>query len=302
MKSVEIREVHGYEALEAWAELRNTIFHHDQESAQVLALARAREAGHVNLLALVDDEPVGVAMIPDDPGTRVSTHAYVEVGVVPGHRGKGVGSALFRDVSVRVSKRGHEGLECEALASDTGALEWLARRGFREQRRHPELVLGAGDSLGDASLAAGTVLHTVGARPDLIAGMFRVAQAVYPHFPSPRDRQAATFTDWQVYELGIEGLDIGLSLVAERRGEVQGYSTLTTPAGSDDAFHRMTCVLPAAGTELAAALVRELVLGARATGRRRIVAWALTPWIERVLARLGFRAGDESVMMRGPLL
>ena len=90
--------MHGYEALVRWVDLRNSLFPHDPDSVQVLALARAREAGHVNLIAYVDDEPVGVAMIGDDPGTQASTHAYVEVGIVPSFRGRGIGTALFRDV------------------------------------------------------------------------------------------------------------------------------------------------------------------------------------------------------------
>jgi GNAT superfamily N-acetyltransferase len=299
---VEIREVHGYEALGQWAAVRNSIFRLDPESAQVLALVRAREVGHTNLLAVVNGEPVGVAMIPDDPGTRASTHAYVEVGVVPGHRGRGVGSALFHDVSQRVSNRGHEGLECEASAEDTATLDWLGRRGFREQRRHPQLVIGPDDPLAEAPVPDGVGLHAFGSRPDLIEGMFRVAQAIYPRFPSPRDGQAATFADWQVYELGDEDVDVELSLVAERDGDVQGYSMLTTPAGLDDAWHRVTCVLPTAGEELGAALVREQVARARAAGRKRVVSWALTPWTARVVAQLGFSAGEESVTLRGPLL
>jgi GNAT superfamily N-acetyltransferase len=295
--------MHGYEALARWVEVRNSVFPHDPDSAQILALARAREVGHVNLFAFVDGEPVGTAMLGDDPGTHASTHAYVEVGVLPGHRGRGIGTALFRDLSLRVLGQGHhEGLECEALAGDTRSLDWLTSRGFRELRRHKQVVLGADDALGEAPSAGGTALHPVGSRPDLIGGMFGVAQAAYAELPSPRSGQAGTLTEWQVYELGAEALDLELSLVAERDGEVLGYSTMTTPAGSDDVWHRMTCVLPTSGTELAAALVREQVVRSRAAGRRRVVAWPLTASMEDVFAGLGFRVADESVTLRGPLL
>ena len=148
--------MHGYEALVRWVDLRNSLFPHDPDSAQVLALARAREAGHVNLLAYV---------------TQASTHAYVEVGIVPSFRGRGIGTALFRDVSLRVLTRSKEGLECEALASDARSLEWLARRGFQELRRYPEHTLEAGDPLADAPLPDGVAVHAVGSRPDLLHGM-----------------------------------------------------------------------------------------------------------------------------------
>jgi N-acetylglutamate synthase-like GNAT family acetyltransferase len=256
----------------------------------------------VNLLACVDDEPVGVAMLGDDPGTRVASHAYVEVGVVPEHRGRGVGTALFHDLSLRVLTRGHEGLECEALAGDTRSVGWLTRRGFHELRRHPQLVLEPEDAVGEAPLPAGVGLHAVGSRPDLIAGMFEVAQAAYGDYPSPLGGQAATYTDWQVYELGADATDVELSLVAEQDGAVCGYSTVIALPDGEEALHRMTCVLPSAGDELAAALVREVVVRARAAGRRRVVAWALTSAMTGVFARLGFRAGEESVIFRGPLL
>jgi GNAT superfamily N-acetyltransferase len=300
---MEIREVHGHEALARWVELRNSLFPHDfPESVQVLALARAREVGHVNLLALAEDEPVGVAMLGDDPGTRVATHAYVEVGVVPDHRGRGIGTALFRDLSQRVRTRGHEGLECEALVSDHGTVEWLARRAFVEQRRHPQLLLEAEDALGDAPLPAGIVLHDLGSRSDLIEGMFEVAREAFVDYPAPISGQAATYSDWQVYELGAEGIDVELSLVAEQDGSVRGYSTVLAQPDPDEALHKMTCVLPSAGDDLAAALVHELVERARAAGRRRVVAWALTPAMEGVFSQLGFRPGDQSVVFRGPLL
>src|SRR5688500_12979523 len=192
-RHVEIREVHGHEALARWVEVRNALFPHDPDSVQVLALSRAREVGHVNLLALVDGEPVGVAMLGDDPGTRASTHAYVEVGVVPEYRGRGVGTALFRDVSLRVLTRGHEGLQCDALASDSQSLDWLTRRGFREQRRHAQFVLAESDPLADAPLPAGVAMHSLGSRPDLLEGMFHVAQTVYPELPSPLSGQAGTY-------------------------------------------------------------------------------------------------------------
>ena len=294
--------MHGYEALVRWVDLRNSLFPHDPDSVQVLALARAREAGHVNLLAYVDDEPVGVAMIGDDPGTRASTHAYVEVGIVPSFRGRGIGTALFRDVSLRVLTRSKEGLECEALASDARSLEWLARRGFQELRRYPEHTLEAGDPLVDAPLPDGVAVHAVGSRPDLLHGMYEVARAAYPELPSPLSGQAGTYTEWQVYELGSGALDLDLSLVAEQDGAVQGYSTMTAPAGSEDAAHRMVHVALEAAPGLAAALVREQVVRARDARRRRVVAWATTPAVATVYAGLGFRAGDESVMLRGPLL
>jgi N-acetylglutamate synthase-like GNAT family acetyltransferase len=294
---VEIREVHGYEELQRWVELRNAVFPDDPDSAQATALIRARQIDHVNLLAFDEGRAVGMAKLADDPG---STHAYVEVGVVPERRGRGIGSALFHDVSRRAAARGQTGLECEAVLSDSPTVDWLRRRGFREQGRLRQLVLASGDPLGDAPAPQEVALHPLGSRPDLVGGMFEVAQAAYGELAGHRPGQADTLTEWQVYELG-GALDLDLSLVAERDGDVLGYSTLLAPEGTTDAFHRMTCVLPGMDA-VATALVREQAVRAREAGRERVLSWALTPRIEGWLLALGFRVADESVTLRGPLL
>ena len=295
---MEIREVHGYEELQRWVELRNAVFPDDPDSVQVTALIRARQVGHVNLLAFEDGRPVGVAKLADDPDA--STHAYVEVGVARDVRGRGIGSALFRDVSQRAGARGQIGLECEAVLSDPAAVDWLRRRGFREHGRLRQLALAADDRLADAPVPAGVALHAIGSRPDLIDGMFEVAQTAYAELTGHRTGQAETATEWQVYELGGE-LDLDLSLIAEREGAVLGYSTLLAPAGNPDAFHRMTCVLPGQD-DVARALVREQVAGAREAGHTRVLSWALSPRMEGWLLALGFRVAEESVTLRGPLL
>jgi GNAT superfamily N-acetyltransferase len=294
---VEIHDVHGYEELERWVELRNAVFPDDPDSVQATALIRARQADHVNLLAFDDGRAVGFAKLADDPG---STHAYVEVGVVPDRRGEGIGSALFHDVSERAAAKGQTGLECEAVLSDSPTVEWLTRRGFREHGRLRQLVLEADDELADAPVPEGVALHALGSRTDLIGGMFEVAQAAYAELSGHRPAQADALLEWQVYELG-GNVDFDLSFVAERDGEVVGYSTLLAPEGTTDAFLRMTCVRPGCAG-VGAALVREQVVLTREAGRRRVLCWALSPQMEERLATLGFRVADESVTLRGPLL
>ena len=292
--------MHGYEELERWVQLRNAVFPDDPDSVQVLTLIRARQTGHVNLLAVDEGRPVGMAMLSDDIGPEASTHAYVEVGVVPERRGEGIGSALFHDVSQRARERGQLGLECETLVSDSRTVDWLTRRGFVEESRLRQLVLADDDALSDAPLPKGVALHLIGSRPDLIDGMFEVAQAAYGELYGHRPAQVSSRIEWEVYELG-GAFDLDLSLVAERGGDVLGYATLLSPAGTTDAFLRMLCVLPGLDA-VAAALVREQVVQARKAGRQRVLAWALSPRIESCLTSIGSRVADESVTLRSPLL
>ena len=87
--TVEIRPVSGYEELERWVEARNEVLPDDPDSAQMMALVRARELDHVDLLAYEDREVAGTGMLAGDRASLESSHPYVEVTVRAGYRGRG---------------------------------------------------------------------------------------------------------------------------------------------------------------------------------------------------------------------
>ena len=61
--TIEIRPASGYADLERWVATRNEVAPDDPESTTMMALIRASELEHVNLLALLDGEAVGFAAL-----------------------------------------------------------------------------------------------------------------------------------------------------------------------------------------------------------------------------------------------
>lgn len=99
--TIEIRPASGFADLERWTATRNEVVPDDPGDPGMLALIRASELEHVNLLAWWDGEVVGVGMLTADANALASDHPYVEVLVPQRHRGRGVGTALLADVSER---------------------------------------------------------------------------------------------------------------------------------------------------------------------------------------------------------
>ena len=102
--AIEIKAVSGYGDLERWVEARNDVLSDDPHTAEMMALVRASELEHVDLLASEDGEIVGAGMLAGDPASTASTHPYVEVTVPRTYRGRGVGAALFQELSERARR------------------------------------------------------------------------------------------------------------------------------------------------------------------------------------------------------
>jgi GNAT superfamily N-acetyltransferase len=164
---VEVRDVSSYEQLERWTEVRNATFVEDPQEVQRAAFLRAQEVDRLDLLAYVDDEPVGTALLAGDPLSAMSSEPYVEFGVLTDHRGRGVGSALLTELSRRARLLGNAGLTTECDTSDVDTSSYLTRHGFVEiERWRRALDL---DRLGPAEPhPPGIELVWLSDRPDLL--------------------------------------------------------------------------------------------------------------------------------------
>ena len=302
--TIEIRPVSGYDELERWVEARNEVLADDPDSAQMLALVRASELEHVDLLACEDGEVVGTGMLTGDPTSRESSHPYVEVTVRKGHRGRGVGTALLQDLSERARRLGKEGLETESRAHDDYSIEFLERRGFVATGRAVmyELRLDAFDSAG-VTPPEGVELAMLSDRPDLLPGMYGVAQVTFPEMGGYQATHARSFHEWQVYQLGSPRLAFEMVPIALAGDEVVGYATLIRRPDGRTAEHRMTAVLPdwrPRGIETA--LLRAQLAAAKRASLETVIAWVYsTHFIAVDGPSLGFEPRSETISFRGPL-
>jgi GNAT superfamily N-acetyltransferase len=301
--SIEIRPASGYADLERWMETRNEIVPDDPGDPGMLALIRAGELEHVNLLAWRDGEVVGIGMLTADRIALESEHPYVEVMVPERHRGHGVGTAILADVSERARKLGMQGLHVDARAEDAYSLGFLERRGFVEQYRSDRFVLElAGVDPVDPAAPDGVSIHWLAERPDLVPAAYRVAAATYSELAGPVSRLAGTQHEWQLYELGDPRVAFDLTPVAMAEDEAVGFGILLSAENGTFGMHRVTVVLPGWRRRgVGSALTRAQIAAAKRASLERLEAWAWTDVQRSLFASLGYTARAASIDFFGPL-
>ena len=137
----------GYPDLALWVELRNAAAPDDPETVEMMALVRARELQRMDLLAFLDGEPAGAAFLAGDPASVASTHPYVDIRVQEPLRGRGVGTALVRELAEGARRQGKVGFECSVLSTDAHSLGYVERRGYRPIRSVDQWTLDLTDEL-----------------------------------------------------------------------------------------------------------------------------------------------------------
>lgn len=300
----EIRPASGFDDLERWVATRNEVAPDDPDDPAMMALVRATELEHVNLLAVEDGEVVGTGMLAADPNSLESSHPYAEVMVPTRHRGRGVGSALLTELSERARRLGKEGLHVEAREEDAYSTEYLRRRGFVEGDRADHLVLELGDSEWDDPLPPdGVSIYSLADRHDLVAGAYRVAAETYPELGGPISKQAGSLHEWQLYELGDPRIALELTAVAVAGGEAIGFGALLGIDAGKVGVHRITVVLPQwRARGVGASLTRRQIAAAKRVGYERLEAWVWTDLQKRLYHAVGYERRGAAIDFFGPLL
>lgn len=302
--TIEIRPVSGYADLERWVAARNEVFPDDPESAQMMALVRASELEHVDVLACDEDEVVGTGMLAGDPSSLDSSHPYAEVTVRAPHRRRGVGSALFHDLSERARRLGKEGIQCEARAHDASSIEFLERRGFVEFGRSAKYVLELADYVDAGPVPPeGIQLALLSDRPDLLQGMYEVAKATYPEVGGYQAKHVRTFHEWQLYQLGSPRTAFDMTPIALAADEVVGFATLIRGLDGRSVEHRIAVVSPRWRRRgIATTLLRAQVAAAKREGFESVIAWERSEHTGSVYGtKIGFSPRAETIGFRGPL-
>ena len=130
----------------------------------------------------------------------------VHLTVLRERRGRGVGSALYREVSTWLGQRGIQELSAVVPEDDPAAIAFAERRGFREHSRSERLVL---DLVGLEPPAVappdGIEILTWADRPELIRGIYDVAREALPDIPGEEDAVVEPFEDWLAHDMQGSG-------------------------------------------------------------------------------------------------
>jgi len=309
---VDVRELRAGDAagIDAYVHIRNTVAPDDADSPEQVAWEDATYPGQVwRYLAWLDGEAIGTCTTG-----RLHIHPpnhprfYLGAWVLPAHRRRGAGTALYRAASAAARSAGKSGFQAWVSEDVADGVRFLLAHGFEVTGRDKVVALDL-RGLDAPALAPprGIRLVTLAERPDLIADVHAAALEAFPSIPSTTPIQPGPLDEFVA--TAVEGVgmaqDAFVLALDEPTGEVAGYANLKLAAASSTlAYHHMTAVRPAyRGRGVATAM------------KRATIAWAIRAGLEElrtgndernapmraVNAKLGYRPRADYLALRGPL-
>lgn len=162
---IELRAAESDDDLEAWRSVRSAILPNER-TASVAELRAATEWDTLFLLAFVGGELAGSGV-----ANRASTGgAFTQPRVLPGFRGRGVGTAILHALADQALACGHD--EAGSQLEDTVSAGFAARFGFTERNRQIEQVYAVREDEPEADVPDGIVIVALRGRGDLRARLY----------------------------------------------------------------------------------------------------------------------------------
>lgn len=296
---IAVRELRDDE-VDLYVAVRNRV-HPENPMPRAVVVEDRKRPHHVDLVAEVDGEGVGVASAADFGGAPGSDLAYVTLRVPREHRRRGVGTALHARASEHAERLGKSRFYCVVRADDVDSLAYYAARGYGESGRMQDVFLELATAEVEPVRAEG--IEIVPLTPEHDRGVYGVALEADADIPAGEQHSSGTFEQWSERSLGSL-LRRDLSFAALENGRVIGYA-LIEQHKADTAEHAMTGVARAArGRGVALALKQAQIAAAKSTG----LAWLRTQNdlgnapMRRVNEKLGYVKRFEWVHLTGPLL
>jgi len=293
---IEIRRAETDTDLEAWRSVRLAVA--PNESALTVEEMRALEGpDRLLLLAILDREVAGSGL-----ADRSQTgNGFVAPRVVPSLRGRGVGTALLRELLAHVEARGFRIVRAHVDGSDDRSFTFAARNGFDEIDREVQQVRVVAPGEPEPRPFPGADFVTVAERPELLEQAYDLACEGYSDFAVVGGTVTVTRGQWL---RGEATLPQG-SFVALDDGEIVGYAGLMRWEGEPEkAEHGLTVVRRAWRRRgLAVALKSRQIAWASASGIGELVTWTQrgNEGMQRVNARLGYVTRSVSLTLQKAL-
>jgi ribosomal protein S18 acetylase RimI-like enzyme len=261
-----------------------------------------RTLGGRHVLARLDGAVAGGATSYTFPSTPEVLQ--VDVTVLPDFRRRGIGEALFRELSARARELGKAELQVEVREDDEQSIRFAERRGFRELERQKAVVLYVGALAAPPAVEApsGVEILSRGERPDLERELYELDQAAGRDIPGLDSEGDWSFEEWREFVIERPGADPDLSFVAIAGDEVVGSASMLVIGGI--AYHGLTAVAREwRGRGIATALKHAQIAAAHSRGLTRLVTESQHDNLpmRRLNEKLGYVAEPGTIVFRGPL-
>jgi GNAT superfamily N-acetyltransferase len=302
---IDVREIRD-EELPRWRELVADVRPDRAATVEDLLDWRRQAEDMTWLVATVDGEEAGAGL------ALVGWHTPPGVGkgeayVLPAFRGRGVGTAVYRELARWVSERGCIELESSVREDDGDSLAWVERRGFREVGRYSTLVLDL-TAIEEPRVEPpeGVEIVSWSERPDLATGIYQVAREAYQDVPGAEHADIGSYEEWLSRDMQGTSDRPEAVFVALAGSEVVGYAKLSiSDDGESSAWHDMTGVKRTwRGRGVAGALKRAEIAWAKRAGYARLKTAneERNEPIRRLNARHGYRIEPGTVVVRAAIL
>lgn len=293
---IEVRPLRDDE-IDVYVAVRTRV-HPDNPMPREVVVDDRRQPSHLDLLALEDGKPAGVASTSKFGGAPNGDLAYLTIRVPRENRRRGLGTALHRAASEHARTLGKQRFYCVVRSDDVDSNAYYAARGYAEVGRMRDSALEL-----DGAEGPQVDFEIVPLAPELERAVYEVAREADADIPSGEAHESGSFEQWR------ENLDStlflrDLSFVALEDGQAVGYALLGRH-DAETAMNWMTGVARSArGRGVALALKRHQAAAARAAGWRRLRTQndlGNVPML-RVNEKLGYQALYEWVHLAGPLI
>jgi GNAT superfamily N-acetyltransferase len=283
----------------------NAVWPNDAVTMDEVRSFRASVVAYVDYLALLDSCVAGSAVavvLPQRPN-----RVFTLVTVLPEHRRRGVGSALYRAVSAWTVGSGVRELEAPVLDNDSDSLAVAQARGFVEERRELGVLLRLSEiDPRPVEPPDGVEIVTWAQRPELARGLYEVACEALPDIPGAEDDAVEPFADWLAHEMQGSGDRPDATFVAVVGDEVVGYAKFSLTAAQPTTAHHDLCGVKRAwrGLGVARALKAAQINWALANGYRELHTRneQRNEPIRRLNAHFGYRPGIGRIYLVGPVV
>lgn len=248
--------------------------------------------------------PVAYLMCGVMPGRDADPSLWFDVGVLPAHRRRGIGSTLYAEASRHAESLGREGLACTAREDEEDALDFLGHRGFVVVDRLRKLSLDLGGlELPSPGLPAGISIVTYAQRPELIAEMYAVFREASGDVPGEEADRDLSFEEWRSEEIDAPDKLPELVFLALDGDRVVGVGGLEVPSSGDARNGFLAVARSHRRRGVGRAIKLAELAAAKRAGIRRLVTSSPErnePML-RLNRSLGYRPIPGLAVLRGPL-